>query len=186
MTNIYELLGQYNLTVPEDKKTEFETALKANYRPVAEFDKVVKARDSFKSQLDTATQTLKSFEGVDVNELKTKVASLTTDLANSKADYEQKLADRDFNDLTASIAREFKVKDLKAVLPFIDVEKLKGSKNQSEDIKASFEQVKKDKAYLFEDEKAPKMVTYTSGPDKETNNANTKANDALRAFFGKD
>ncbi len=186
MQNIYELLGQYNLTVPEDKKTEFETALKANYRPVAEFDKVVKARDSYKTQLDTATETLKDFKGVDVNELKTKVATLTQDLANSKLDFDRKMDERDFNDLVGSVAQEFKAKDLKAVLPFLDVEKLKGSKNRNEDIKSAFEQVKKEKAYLFDDEDAPKVVSYTTGPDKNTNDTNTKANDALRSFFGKD
>ena len=93
MKNIYELLGEYGFSVPEDKKTEFETALKANYRPIAEFDKVKDARDSYKSQLDTATEALKQFEGVDVSELKSQISKLTTDLANSKADHEKQLAD---------------------------------------------------------------------------------------------
>lgn len=186
MKNIYELLGEYGFSVPEDKKTEFETALKANYRPIAEFDKVKDARDSYKSQLDTATEALKQFEGVDVSELKSQISKLTTDLANSKADHEKQLADRDFNDFVAETAKKHKVKDLKAVLPFLDVEKLRASKNQNADVEAAFEQVKKDKAYLFDDETAPRVVSYTSGPDSQTDTAKTKANEALRSLFGKD
>ena len=186
MKNIFDILSGVGLTVPEDKKTDFEAAFNENYKTVNDYIKVKTARDNFKSQLDTATDTLKSFEDVDVKELQSRITSLTTDLANSKADYESKLAERDFNDLVSAAAQKFKAKDLKAVIPFLDVEKLKGSKNQTADIESAFEQVKKDKAYLFDDEKAPKLVSYTSGPDQNTNNANTKANDALRSLFGKE
>ncbi len=186
MKNIYTLLENIGVSIPEDKKAAFDTAFAENYKTVAEHKKVRDARDDYKAQLDKATQTLKDFEGVDVNELKNKVANLTQELADEKLNFDRKMDERDFNDLVGSVAQEFKAKDLKAVLPFLDVEKLKGSKNRNEDIKSAFEQVKKEKAYLFDDEGAPKVVSYTTGPDKNTNDTNTKANDALRSFFGKD
>lgn len=43
-------------------------------------------------QLKTATETLKSFEGVDVKELQGKITQLTTDLGNKDAEYQSKLA----------------------------------------------------------------------------------------------
>ena len=186
MKNIYTLLENAGVSIPEDKKSAFDTAFAENYKTVAEHKKVKDARDDYKARLDTATETLKGFEGVDINELKNKVATLTQDLATAKTDFDKQMDERDFNDLVGSVAQEFKAKDLKAVLPFLDVEALKGSKNRNEDIKSAFEQVKKDKAYLFEDEGAPKVVSYTTGPDKNTNDTNTKANEALRSLFGKD
>lgn len=186
MKNIFEILQGVNITIPEDRKGDFETAFNENYKTVNDYNKVKTARDGYKSQLDTATEALKQFEGVDVSDLKSQISKLTTDLANSKADHEKQLADRDFNDFVAETAKKHKAKDLKAVLPFLDVEKLRASKNQNADVEAAFEQVKKDKAYLFDDEAAPRVVSYTSGPDSQTDTAKTKANDALRSLFGKD
>ncbi|MBQ7131247.1 MAG: phage scaffolding protein [Oscillospiraceae bacterium] len=142
--------------------------------------------DGLRSQLDTATATLKGFEGVDVAQLNAKISQLSADLAAKEADYNQKLAQRDFDDMISALAKEYKARDIQAVTPFLDVEKLKASKNQKEDAKAAFEAIKKEKAYLFEDDTAPRVVSFTNGPDKNTDNANTKANDALRALFRKE
>ena len=46
MQNIYAILAKYNLTIPEDKKAEFEKAVKANYKTVAEVEKITSARDN--------------------------------------------------------------------------------------------------------------------------------------------
>ena len=54
MQNIYAILAKYNLTIPEDKKAEFEEAVKANYKTVAEVEKITSARDNYKTQLETA------------------------------------------------------------------------------------------------------------------------------------
>lgn len=58
MKDIHTLLGEIGITVPEDKKTAFDTAVRENYKTVSEHDKVVTARDNFKSQLDTANNTI--------------------------------------------------------------------------------------------------------------------------------
>ena len=186
MKNIYTILEGINITIPEDKRTDFEAAFNENYKTVSEAEKLRTARDSYKTQLDTATEALKKFEGVDVSELQTRISTLTTELAQSKADFDAKMAQRDFDDLISSFAAKYKVRDVQAVLPFLDTEKLKASKNRDADVQAAFEQVKKEKGYLFEDEGAPRVVSFTTGPDKTTNDSNTKANDALRQLFGKD
>ncbi len=186
MKNIYTILESIGITVPEDKKNNFETAFNENYKTVNEVEKLRTARDSYKTQLDTATEALKKFEGVDISELQTKISTLTAELAQSRSEFDAQLAQRDFDDLISSFAQKHKVRDLQAVLPFLDTEKLKASKNRDADIEAAFTQVKKEKAYLFEDEGAPRVVSFTNGPDKATNDSNTKANEALRQLFGKD
>ena len=144
-------------------------------------------RDTYKTQLSTAQATLKSFEGVNISELQGKIQTLTTDLANKDAEYQKQLAERDFNDLLKTIAEGFKPRDIKAVMPFLDVEKLKGSKNQETDIKAALEAVKKDKGYLFQDVGIPRVVAPTPGPGGEkTDDTRTQANNALRSILGRE
>ena len=142
--------------------------------------------NSLKTQLDTAKETLKGFEGVDVAELQGKVAQLTSDLEAKDHEYAQKLADRDFNDLVSRYAAEYKAHDVKAVMPFLDVEKLKSSKNQNDDVKAAFEAVKKENGYLFEDKTVPKVLSDTSGNNPQNDSPKTQANEALRSLFGKE
>ena len=142
--------------------------------------------DNYKSQLDTATQTLKGFEGVNVEEMKNKISQLTADLENSQRKHAEELAQRDFNDLLNSYATEYKARNIKAVMPFLDVEALRQSKNQKDDLKTAFETVKKENGYLFEDETIPRVVSFTAGTNNNTDNTTSKANEALRSFFGKD
>ena len=72
-------------------------------------------------------------------------------------------------------------------MPFLDVEKLKASKNQETDIKTALEAVKKDNAYLFQDIQIPKVVSYTPGSGgKGTEDTKTRANEALSSIFGRE
>lgn len=142
--------------------------------------------DNYKSQLDTATQTLKDFEGVNVEEMKNKISQLTADLENSQRKHAEELAQRDFNDLLNSYATEYKARNIKAVMPFLDVETLRQSKNQKDDLKTAFETVKKENGYLFEDETIPRVVSFTAGTNNNADSTTSKANEALRSFFGKD
>lgn len=153
----------------------------------ADIEAVKKERDNYKGQLDTTQATLKSFEGVNISELQGKIQTLTTDLANKDTEYQKQLAERDFNDLLKTTAEGYKPRDLKAVMPFLDVEKLKGSKNQEADIKAAIEAVKKDNGYLFQDVIIPRVVAPTPGPGGEkTDDTRTQANNALRSILGRE
>lgn len=106
-------------------------------------------RDNYKGQLDTAQTTLKDFEGIDVNELQTKVQTLTTDLATKEAEYQGRIADMQFSDLLKGEIQKRGGRNEKAILGILDVESLKGSKNQSQDIAAALDSIKESDAYLF-------------------------------------
>lgn len=152
MENIHAILDKYGVTVAEDKKADFDKAVAENYKTIAEFGKVTAARDNFKSQLDNATNSLKEFEGVDVEDLKGKITSLTNDLNTQKTKYEQQLADLDFENALDLAITGKKGKSVKAVKALLDVDSLKASKNQRDDIDAALEALKKDSGYLFEEE----------------------------------
>ncbi len=81
------------------KKSELEKQLGENYKPVSEVEKVRAARDNYKAQLNTAQETLKGFEGVDVNELQGRISTLQNDLAAQKTAFEQQISDMEFNSM---------------------------------------------------------------------------------------
>ena len=85
MKNIHEILKSVGFEIPADKKADFDKAVLENYKTVAEAEKLRTARDNYKSQLDTATEQLKSFEGVNVEELQGKITTLNQQLSTQKA-----------------------------------------------------------------------------------------------------
>lgn len=99
MKNLTTILTELGIEVPEEKKSELEKQLGENYKPVSEVEKVRAARDNYKAQLDTAQETLKGFEGVDVNELQGRISSLQNDLAAQKTAFEQQISDMEFNSM---------------------------------------------------------------------------------------
>ena len=152
MKNIHEILKSYDIEIPADKKAEFDKAVLENYKTVAEAEKLRTARDTYKSQLDDATQKLEGFKGVNVEELQGKITALTDDLASQKAAFDKQLADRDFDDMLNAAITGSKAKNVKAVRALLDLEAIKTSKNQSADIEAALKKVKEENDYLFTSE----------------------------------
>lgn len=106
-------------------------------------------RDTYKTQLDTAQETLKGFENVDVNELQNKINTLTTELETNKTNHANELAERDFKQSLETSINSLGGKNAKAIMALLDVESLKGSKNQEADIKTALETCQKENSYLF-------------------------------------
>lgn len=106
-------------------------------------------RDNYKDSLETAQNALKQFEGVDVDDLKGKVTKLTADLAAKEEEYKQQLAERDLNDLVGKLAGEYKAHDVKAVMPYLDMDALRSSKNQEADLREAITKLKESNSFLF-------------------------------------
>ena len=49
MKNIHEILKEYGMEVPADKKADFDKAWKENYRTKSEYDNAVTQRDNYKA-----------------------------------------------------------------------------------------------------------------------------------------
>lgn len=150
--------------------------------------KVKKDADVLRSQLTDVQTQLKSFDGVDVSSMKSQIETLNKTIADNKNTFEKQLADRDFNDKVTSIAAEYKPKNMKTVMPLLDLEKLRVSKDQEKDIRAEFTEVKKANGWLFDDDSHKPMFTGgTSGihtPEKLPVDNHNAVNDAIRSVFG--
>ena len=102
MKNIFEIMKEYGLEVPEDKKTDFEKAVLENYKTVKDYEKQVEklneANDTIKAN-DTAMkdleEKLKDFKEVDVTGLNETIENLKKDNTRIENEYKDKMAQRD-------------------------------------------------------------------------------------------
>lgn len=192
MKNILTILKELGIEVPKDKEESLNSAVSENYKTVADYDKQ-------KEKLDTANETIKAndtaikdlqtkldgFKDVDVSGLNQRITDLETEKANIQKDYDAKIADRDFNDLVKESIAAFKGKNAKAITALLDVDTLKASKNQKEDIAAALKALteKEDSKMLFgEPDPNPvgtgNLIGRVRQPDPNANDA------AMRAAMG--
>ena len=106
-------------------------------------------RDNYKSQLETATGELEKFAEVKPDEMKATIEKLQNDLKLKDEEYAAKEAERTFLDGLKESIKAAGGRNEKAVMALLDIEELKRSKNQSEDIKKHLESIKESDAYLF-------------------------------------
>lgn len=84
MLNIEQILTEFNVEIPDGKKEEFVKRVLENYKTVAEYQKVTKKRDKLKESLDNVQGELEKFKDVDVDNLKSQISTLATQLADEK------------------------------------------------------------------------------------------------------
>ena len=82
-------------------------------------------------------------------ELNGQIKKLKDDLKAKDDEYAAKEADRIFSDTLKEAIKTAGGRNEKAVMAMLDMDTLKASKNQSEDIKKALETVKESDAYLF-------------------------------------
>lgn len=155
MKDFKEILKQAGITVTDEQLATVETEMKANYKPIADYNKQKEKLDASDEKVKTLTASLDKFKDVDPTALTQTIEDLKWQLTQKDAEFAQRLADRDFDDLlNASIANS-KGKSAKAIKAYLDIDTLKKSKNQVEDIKTALETLQKaeDSAFLFEQAK---------------------------------
>lgn len=158
MKNIETILKEAGLEVSEEQLGKINEGVKENYKAVNDWQKQVdkaeslqKTLDETKSSLEKATESLKKLEGVDVDALNKQIADLNKQIADNEMDYNNKIAERDFNELVTKSITEAKGRNSKAIMALLDIESLKASKNQKEDIDKAIKDLseKEDSAMLF-------------------------------------
>jgi hypothetical protein len=100
MKDIYAILTGIGIEVPEEHKATLDKEWKENYRTIAEFEKATAKRDEFKASLDTVQEQLKAFDGVNLEEYKTQIDTLTKQLDDEKT---ARAADESKHQLDAKI-----------------------------------------------------------------------------------
>lgn len=115
------------------------------YDPVKkDLETAQKDLESEKEKTSTQATTIKDlkkdleeFKDADVSGMKQKIADLEKDIRTKDETHQKEIADRDFNDILKDSIASAKGKNAKAITALLDVDALKASKNQKEDIAAA-------------------------------------------------
>ena len=185
MKNIFEIMKEYGLEVEEDKKKDFEKAVLENYKTVSDYETQSEKLKTAEEKVTTLTESLDKFKDVNVEELNNTIATLKTDLANKDQELKDKIADRDFNDLLKDSIASVKGRNAKAITALLDLDELKASKNQKEDIAAALKTLSEaeDSRMLF-GEPEPNVLGKGNPIGTVTKGGNADGDAAMRAAMG--
>ena len=135
--------------------------------------------ETLTGQLQTATDGLKAFEGVDVNSLKEQISKLQSDMQAQKEAFA-------FDSMLDGAIRDAKGRNVKAIRSLLDIESLKTSKNQAEDIKAQLERCQSENGWAFGSDDAANSGLQTAATGTEHGAGGTVgAEDGVEAAFAR-
>ena len=148
-----------NLKVGDQPLTKeiIDAIMAENGRDIEAAKKPFADYDTIKQQLTEAQTTLQNIQqnGQTLEAAQQSAKDWEKKYNDAVTAHQQELADRDFRQALEAAITGAKGKNAKAIMALMDVETLKGSKNQEADIKAALEGLKKDSGYLFEEENTP-------------------------------
>lgn len=165
----------------------------------AEYDQVKKdldtAQEDLKNEMEkTSSQEttikdlkkdLEEFKDADVSGMKQKIADLEEDIRSMDENHQKEIADRDFNDILKDSIAAAKGKNAKAITALLDIDALKASKNQKEDISAALKTLTEaeDSKMLFGDPE-PDNIGSGNPIGTVTKGGDQSSDAALRAVMG--
>lgn len=169
MKNIHTILSEIGITIPDDKKAEFDKAHAENYKTSAEFEKKVTRLNedlaAEKKRADDAVETLKGFEGKDFDAITKDRDEWKRKHDEAIANHKKEQEDREFNEILSAAISESKGKNEKAIMALLDMEKLRSSRNQEKDIKSALDALRTDSGYLFDDNGGAPQIVASGNPN---------------------
>lgn len=102
MKNISDILQAFGVSIPAEKQEDFNREFLANYKTINDYNKKVQRlegdAENWKERAETAENTLKSFEGVDIETVKGELATWKKKAEDAETEYNSRIYERDFND----------------------------------------------------------------------------------------
>lgn len=185
MKNIEQILADAGVTVTDEQKATINKEVKENYKTVNDWQKQVDDNKQLQTTLTETQEALKKFDGVDAEALNKQIADLKADLEKKDSDHQAQIADRDFQDNVKGVIAKYKGRNEKAIKALLDMDNLKASKNQNEDLEKAVKALTEaeDSKMLF-GEIEPKVIGRGDpiGVVRKTGNQDSDAQ--MRAVMG--
>ena len=150
-----EFLKNFKIGEQELPKEVIDAILDENSRDIDAAKKPHADYDDLKHRLEEADKTIEGFKDMDIEAIRKEADGWKAKAEQAEKDAAAKVAEVEFNSrLTAAITGA-KGKSTKAITALLDLDALKTSKNQEQDIKAALEVLQKESGYLFETQTPP-------------------------------
>lgn len=105
MKNIEQILKDAGLEATDEQKKAISEAVAENYKPIADYNKQVKKseaaeadRDNWKTQFEDAQETIKGFDGVDIEKLNKDIADWKDRAEKAEKSAQAQILQRDQRD----------------------------------------------------------------------------------------
>lgn len=155
MKNIIEILKESNIELTKEQEESVTKLVNDNYKTIAEFDKQKEklslAENNAKDIQKKFDKFKESYDGVDVEELRKKINTLTNDIDTQKTTYETQISKMNLDSVLSAKAKEYGCKDFDLAKSQFNYDDLLNSKDQTNDIDKSFKILKENKPILFEE-----------------------------------
>lgn len=165
-------------------KEVIDAIMAENGRDIEEAKKPFSDYDTIKTQLGEAQKTIKGFQDQDIDGIKRSAAEWEQKYKDAVAAHEKQMADAAFDGVLKDAITAAKGRNDKAIRALLDIETLKASKNQAEDIKTAVEGLKKDSGYLFETEQTPPPYSFGAGTRHQHSSKYDDLTASIRAAAG--
>lgn len=151
MKNIEAILKEAGLEVTAEQLAAIDKAVKENYKTVSDYDKQKEKLESAEEKVKTLTASMEKFKDVDPAAMEKTIEDLKKELETKDSEYASKIADRDFEDVLKEAISSAKGKNAKAIRALLDLDALKASKNQKDDVAAAVKKLTEaeDSSFLF-------------------------------------
>ena len=185
MKNFEQILSDAGVELTDEQKTSISKDMGENYKTIADWQKQHDKVQTLETTLKDTQEKLKAFDGVDAAALNQEIANLKSDLEKKDADYQAQIADRDFQDMLKEAIASANGRNAKAITALLDVDALKASKNQKEDIAAALKELAEaeDSKMLF-GEPEPTPAGNGNPIGVVTKGGNQDGDAAMRAAMG--
>lgn len=151
MKNIEAILKEAGLEVTAEQLAAIDKSVKENYKTVSDYDKQKEKLDAAEEKVKTLTASMEKFKDVDPAAMEKTIEDLKKELETKDSEYASKIADRDFEDVLKEAISSAKGKNAKAIRALLDLDALKASKNQKDDVAAAVKKLTEaeDSSFLF-------------------------------------
>lgn len=160
-----EFLQNFKVGDQPIPKEVIDAILAENGRDIEAAKKPFADYDTIKTQLSEAQKTIKGFQdqGADIEAVRKSAKDWEDKYNKAIADHKKEMDDLAFDGILKDAIQTAKGRNDKAIRALLEVDTLKASKNQAEDIKTALEALKKDNGYLFDDESTPPPYAVGTG-----------------------
>lgn len=157
MKNIYEILTEIGVEVPEEKKSDFDKSFSGNYKTIVDYQKQKEKLDTANQSIKELNETIKGYEGTDetIKTLQGKVEAYEQAEADRVQAEKDRIADEEMNArITETIGdvefiNEFTKNSIyQAIKDGVKADSTKG-------VKSIFEELTKDKEGIFKNPQDP-------------------------------
>lgn len=150
MKNIETILKELGIELTDEQRENLKKEHNENYKTINEYEKQAEKIETLEKSVKDTEETLKNtqeelkkFEGVDTKALNDEIEKLKQTITDNEAGYKAKIEERDFNDLVEKAITGKKGVNAKAIMALLDMEALKESKNQAQDIEKQLDELSK-------------------------------------------